>query len=261
MKEVKKKLVIIGAGPAGLTAAYEMLKNSKEYEVTILEAEDTVGGISKTITFDGYKVDTGIHRFFTKNDKIKQIWEELLPLQNKPAYDEIKLNRTRNYQLHGSDPEKEDKSMLIKDRVTRIYYGKKFYDYPVSLNFVTLKNLGFVNIIKVGFSYLKACLIKKEETSLENFFINRFGKVLYSMFFEDYTKKVWGRHPRDISADWGEQRVKGISIFEVLKDGIYKLLGKKNTKNTETSLIEQFVYPKLGAGQIWEEKAKKIFPK
>ena len=258
MKEVKKKLVIIGAGPAGLTAAYEMLRNSKEYEVTILEAEDMVGGISKTITFDGYKVDTGIHRFFTKNDEIKQIWEELLPLQNKPAYDEIKLNRTRNYQLHGSDPEKEDKLMLIKDRVTRIYYGKKFYDYPVSLNFVTLKNLGFVNIIKVGVSYLKACLIKKEETSLENFFINRFGKVLYSMFFEDYTKKVWGRHPRDISADWGEQRVKGISIFEVLKDGIYKILGKKNAKNTETSLIEQFVYPKLGAGQIWEEMAKRI---
>ena len=255
---MKKKLVIIGAGPAGLTAAYEMLKNSKEYEVILLEAEDRVGGISKTVTFNGYRVDTGIHRFFTKNDEVKKIWEDVLPLQNKPAYDDIKLDRKRNYNLQGSDPEQEEKSMLIRDRVTRIYYGKKFYDYPVSLKFTTLKNMGFINIIQAGFSYLKACIIKKEETSLENFFINRFGKVLYSMFFEDYTEKVWGRHPRDISADWGEQRVKGISIFEVIKDAFYKLLGRKNEKNTETSLIEQFVYPKLGAGQIWEEMAKEI---
>lgn len=255
---MKKKLVIIGAGPAGLTAAYEMLKKSKEYEVILLEAEDMVGGISKTVTFDGYRVDTGIHRFFTKNDEVKKIWEDLLPLQNKPAYDDIKLDRKRNYKPQGSNPEQEEKSMLIRDRVTRIYYGKKFYDYPVSLKFSTLKNMGFINIIKAGFSYLKACIIQKEETSLENFFINRFGKVLYSMFFEDYTEKVWGRHPRDISADWGAQRVKGISIFEVIKDAVHKLLGRKNEKNTETSLIEQFVYPKLGAGQIWEEMAKEI---
>ena len=255
---MKKQLVIIGAGPAGLTSAYEMLRNSKEYEVTLLEAEDIVGGISKTITFSGYKVDTGIHRFFTKNDEIKKIWEELLPLQNRPAYDDIKINRQRNYREKGSDPEKEEKSMLIRDRITRIYYGKKFYDYPISLKFSTLKNMGFINIIKVGCSYLKSCIIKKEETTLENFFINRFGKVLYNMFFENYTEKVWGRHPKDISADWGAQRVKGISISEIIKDVINKLLGRKNEKNTETSLIEQFVYPKLGAGQIWEEMAKEI---
>lgn len=255
---MKKKIVIIGAGPAGLTAAYELLKKSTKYEVIVIEADNIVGGISKTVTFDGYRVDTGIHRFFTKNDKVQSIWNELLPLQNKPTYDEIKLDKKREYEENGSNPEEEEKSMLIKDRITRIYYGKKFYDYPVSLNWSTLKNLGFFKIIKAGMSYLKACIIKKEETSLENFFINRFGKVLYQMFFEDYTEKVWGRHPKDISADWGMQRVKGISIAEVIKDVFRKIIGHKNEKNTQTSLIEQFIYPKLGAGQVWEEMANKI---
>lgn len=173
---MKKKLVIIGAGPAGLTAAYEMLKKSKEYEIVLLEAEDNVGGISKTVTFNGYRVDTGIHRFFTKNDEVEKIWEDLLPLQNKPAYDDIKLNRKRNYKLQGSDPEQEEKSMLIRNRVTRIYYGKKFYDYPVSLKFTTLKNMGFINIIKAGFSYLKACIIKKRRDIIRKLFYQSIWK-------------------------------------------------------------------------------------
>lgn len=253
-----KKVVIIGAGPAGLTAAYSLLKNSKDYEVIILEQDNIVGGISKTLKFNGYKIDTGIHRFFTKNDQVEKIWEELLPIQSKPAFDDILLNKQKDFPKKGSNPEKDEKSMLIKERITRIFYGRKFYDYPVNLNMTTIKNMGFFTLIKAGGSYLKACIIKKPETSLENFYINRFGKVLYSMFFESYTEKVWGIHPSKISADWGAQRVKGVSISAVIKDMFKKIFHKKNNHNTETSLIEQFIYPKLGSGQVYEEMAKEI---
>lgn len=147
--------------------------------------------------------------------------------------------------------------MLVRDRVSRIYYLKKFFDYPVSLKLKTFTNMGLIRTIKAGFSYLKSLFIKKEETSLENFYINRFGKVLYSMFFEKYTEKLWGRHPSQISADWGSQRVKGLSITAVLKDGFKKLFRIKS-KNVETSLIEQFWYPKYGPGQLWETLASEF---
>ena len=128
----KKQVVIIGAGPAGLTTAYYLLKNSDKYDVIILEKESILGGISKTIEFDGYKIDTGIHRFFTKNDEVESIWEEVLPIQGSPSYDDILLERNKPYSDGGPDPETDDLTMLIKDRITRIYYGRKFYDYPVS---------------------------------------------------------------------------------------------------------------------------------
>lgn len=255
----RKNITIIGAGPAGLTTAYYLLKqNRKNYNITILEQDKKVGGISKTINFNGYKMDTGIHRFFTKNKEVKDIWESLLPLQSSPAYDDILLNRNKKFKKTGSNPETEEKSMLIKDRTTRILYQRKFYDYPVTLNLTTIKNMGPLTLLKAGFSYLKALIIKRKENSLEDFFINRFGKVLYSMFFESYTEKVWGIHPSKISADWGVQRIKGISIKTIIKDIINKSLKRKNSKNTETSLIEQFIYPKLGAGQIYEEMQKEI---
>ena len=180
------------------------------------------------------------------------------PSYSRESYDDILLERNKPYSDGGPDPETNDLTMLIKDRITRIYYGRKFYDYPVSLNMTTITNMGFFTLIKAGFSYLKSCLFKLPETSLENFYINRFGKVLYSMFFESYTEKVWGVHPSKISADWGSQRVKGLSITAVIKDVFKKAFGKKNNKNTETSLIEQFIYPKLGSGQVYEEMAKKI---
>ncbi len=254
----KKNVIIVGAGPAGLTTAYYLLKNSDKYNVTILEKDSIIGGISKTVEFDGYKIDTGIHRFFTKNDEVEKIWLDCLPLQGKPAYDDKLLNVDKPYVEGGPDPEKEDKTMLIKNRITRIFYGRKFYDYPVSLNMTTIKNMGFFTLMKAGFSYLKSCIHKLPETSLENFYINRFGKVLYSMFFESYTEKVWGIHPSKISADWGSQRVKGLSITAVIKDMFKRLFKKKDNKNTETSLIEQFIYPKLGSGQVYEEMANKI---
>ena len=148
-------------------------------------------------------VDTGIHRFFSKDDRINNIWLEVLPIQGKNSYDDIKLeNHTKNLQKNGPDPEQEDNVMLLRDRITRIYYDKKFFDYPVSLNFTTIKNLGLFKMFVAGVSYLKSCVLKKKETNLENFYINRFGKVLYATFFENYTEKVWGIHPSKISADW-----------------------------------------------------------
>lgn len=252
-----KKVVIIGGGPAGLTAAYELLKSSKDLEVVILEEQKQVGGISKTIKYKGNRMDLGGHRFFSKSEKVNEFWNEIMPLQGKPSFDDKKLKRKKKLSKNGPDPEKENNVMLIRERVSRIYYLKRFFDYPISLKLQTLKNMGFVRTIQSGFSYLKSLLIKKKEDSLENFYINRFGKKLYSMFFEGYTEKLWGRHPKEISADWGAQRVKGISIIAVLKDAFNKLFHIKS-KEQETSLIEEYYYPKFGPGQLWEQVAKEI---
>ncbi len=252
---MKKKVIILGAGPAGLTAGYYLLKNSKDYEVIIVEKDTLVGGISKTINYSGNRMDLGGHRFFTKEKQINNIWQEILPVQGKGSYDDILLKSNKNFSPKGPNPEKEDKVFLIRNRVSRIYYSKKFFDYPVNLSFNTIKNLGLIKTIQSGFSYLKSILVKKEETNLENFYINRFGKKLYSIFFEGYTEKLWGRNPKNIDASWGKQRVKGISIKEVLKDYFCRLLKIKN-KSKETSLIESYYYPKYGPGQMYEEIAK-----
>lgn len=249
-----KKVIIIGAGPAGLTAGYELLKDNEEYEVVILEEDKQVGGISKTVRYNGNRMDIGGHRFFSKDENVMKFWEDLMPIQGAPSYDDKKLNREKPLKEGGPNPEKEDKVMLVRDRVSRIYYLKKFFDYPVSLKLETFTNMGLVRTIKSGFSYLKSIFVKKEETSLENFYINRFGKVLYGMFFEKYTEKLWGRHPSVISADWGSQRVKGLSITAVIKDMFRKIFNPKS-KKVETSLIEQFWYPKYGPGQLWETLA------
>lgn len=253
-----KNVIIIGAGPAGLTAGYELLKQAPNtYQVTILEESDAIGGISRTVQYNGHRMDIGGHRFFSKDQSVTNWWNEMLPTQGAPSFDDQLLGREKPLVPGGPNPEKEDKVMLIRQRVSRIYYRKKFFDYPVSLKLQTIKNMGFVTTIKAGFSYLKTIVVKKPEDSLENFYINRFGKVLYSMFFEGYTEKLWGRHPSEISADWGAQRVKGLSIRAVLKDMFSKVFGNKNRK-VETSLIEEFVYPKLGPGQLWETVAEEI---
>ena len=252
-----KRVVIIGAGPAGLTAAYELLKNSKDYNVEILEENGQVGGISKTINYKGNRMDLGGHRFFSKSDRVNEFWNEVMPIQGKPSFDDKKLKRKKKFQKGGPDPEKEDNVMLVRERVSRIYYLKKFFDYPITLKFETLKNMGFVRTMQSGFSYLKSLVFKKKEDSLEDFYVNRFGRKLYSMFFEGYTEKLWGRHPKEISADWGAQRVKGISIMAVLKDGFRKILHIK-TDSQETSLIEEYYYPKFGPGHLWEKVAKDV---
>lgn len=253
-----KKVVIIGAGPAGLTATYELLKEEGKYDVTILEETNEIGGISRTVRYNGQRMDIGGHRFFSKDDRIMKLWSEIMPLQGKNSFDDEKLGRVKQLNKGGPDPEKEDKVMLVRNRVSRIYYLKKFFDYPISMKKETFTNMGSVRTIKAGFSYLKTVFIKRKENSLEDFYINRFGKVLYSMFFEKYTEKLWGRHPSQISADWGAQRVKGLSIKAVIKDMFSKVFGKKEASKVETSLIEKFWYPKYGPGQLWETLARTV---
>lgn len=251
-----KKVIIIGAGPAGLTAGYELLRQSKDYEVVILEESQEIGGISRTVRYNGNRMDIGGHRFFSKNAEVMKWWSDMMPMQGAPSFDDKVLDREVPLQEGGPDPEKEDRVMLTRNRVSRIYYNKKFFDYPVKLNWNTIRNMGFVTTLKAGCSYLAAMLHKKKEDSLENFYINRFGRKLYSMFFEGYTEKLWGRHPREISADWGAQRVKGLSVVAILKDIFSKLFGVKN--KVETSLIEEFYYPKYGPGQLWETVAEEF---
>lgn len=230
-KARKENIVIVGAGPAGLTAGLSLLRSAPErFQVTILEASDTVGGISKTVNVRGNRMDMGGHRFFSKSDRVNAFWESLCPLQ-------------------GAVPSERENEMLLRKRVSRIFYRGKFFDYPITLKPLTFRNLGLRRTVQAGCGYLAAVCRKREETSLENFYINRFGKPLYRMFFADYTAKVWGRTPAEISADWGAQRVKGVSVKEVLKNA----LGGK--KSTEASLIEQFKYPKYGPGQLWETAA------
>ena len=246
---MKKKALIIGAGPAGLTAAYELLKKGNDIEVVVFEESDCFGGISRTVEYKGNRMDMGGHRFFSKIPEVNAWWDQILPMQGAPSYDDLELDREVPLEKNGPDPEKEDRVMLTRHRVSRILFDDKFYDYPVSLKPETLKNMGFFTTIKVGFSYLASLLHKRPDDNLENFYINRFGKKLYSMFFEYYTENLWGRHPREIDASWGAQRVKGLSIVAILQD----IFGKM-----ETSLIEQFKYPKLGPGELWEVTASEV---
>ena len=244
------KVVIIGAGPAGITAAYELVKKHQGNEVVVLEESNRIGGISQTVRYNGNRMDIGGHRFFSKSKRVTDWWYEIMKPQSAASIDDKILKREKEYSETGADPEKEDNVMLKRHRVSRIYYKNKFFDYPVTMKTETIKNMGFATTIQAGFSYMGSVFHKLPEDSLENFYINRFGKKLYSMFFEGYTEKVWGRHPSRISADWGSQRVKGLSITAVIKDMLTKVTGSK--KEVETSLIEEFYYPKFGPGQLWE---------
>lgn len=261
---MKKRAIIIGAGPAGLTAAYELLKTTDIIPI-IYEKEDFAGGISRTYDFNGNKMDMGGHRFFSKDDRVMNWWKNILPVQGELSYDDKLLNREipLSDDTNAPDPENNDRVMLVRRRVSRIFYLKSFFDYPVSLNMQTIKNLGILRMAKIGFSYIKAMMFPiKNEKTLEEFMINRFGRELYLTFFKDYTEKVWGVKCSDIPADWGAQRIKGISIMNILKDIFKKAFAKKDTsieqKDTETSLIEQFLYPKFGPGHLWEQVAEDI---
>lgn len=256
--ENKKTAIIIGAGPAGLCAAYNLLTETDVVPI-ILEESEFIGGISRTIEYNGNRMDIGGHRFFSKSEEVNEFWAKFMPTQGAPSKDDIILG-TQNKKLaeNGPDPEKEDKVMLVRNRVSRIYYLKKFFDYPISLKLKTFTNMGFCRTMKAGFGYIHSAIFKKEEDSLANFYINRFGKPLYEMFFEDYTEKLWGVNPKNIDPSWGAQRVKGLSLRKAVADMITKPFRKKDAKNVETSLIEQYIYPKKGPGQLWEAVAEEI---
>ncbi len=246
---MSENAVIIGAGPAGLTAAYTLLKET-DIKPIVIEKEDYVGGISRTAEHNGNRIDIGGHRFFSKSKEVTDLWKELMPLQGAPSFDDKVLGRDVELSPGGPDPETEDEVFLQRNRVSRIFYLRKFFDYPISIKPQTVFNLGIWNTFKAGVGYIWSCIFKRKENNLEDFMINRFGRTLYGMFFKDYTEKVWGRAPADISADWGEQRIKGLSLMKALTSAVKKFLHIGGA--VETSLIESFNYPKKGPGQLWE---------
>ncbi|MFC2084972.1 NAD(P)/FAD-dependent oxidoreductase [Bacteroidota bacterium] len=259
----KKTAIIIGAGPAGLTAAYELLHKS-DIKPLIFEETPYIGGLSKTINYRGNRIDIGPHRFFSKSDRVVDWWLNIFPLQGTPTKEDIILERDSilSNDKNAPDPEKSDLVMLIRKRLTRIYFLRSLFNYPISLNWNTLKNLGFLRIIKISISYFRARIFRmKNEKNLQDFLINRFGRELYLTFFKDYTEKVWGVPCTEIKPEWGFQRIKGLSITKALAHAVKNIVKKEKSvdqKSTETSLIEKFMYPKFGPGQLWEEVARQI---
>ncbi len=263
MSSRQRTAVIIGAGPAGLTAAYELLART-DIKPVILEATSDLGGISKTVNYKGNRIDIGGHRFFSKSDRVMRWWYDILPLQGKPARDDLLCGRQvpLSTEPNAPDPEMTDNVMLTRERVSRIFFLKKFFDYPLSLRYDTLAGLGLLRTGKITTSYLRSWVAPiKPERSLEDFFINRFGRELYATFFRDYTQKVWGVPCSQISSEWGEQRVKSLSIKRAITDAAKAVLARDHNlmqKETETSLIRRFLYPKLGPGQMWTEVARLV---
>ena len=271
-----KTAIIIGAGPAGLTAAYELLTRTDIIPI-ILEKSGDIGGISKTVNYKGNRIDIGGHRFFSKSDRVMQWWMNIMPIQ--PTVDK---EFTVTYRRHSrtikaeeplpkyNDNESSDLVMLVRRRLSRIYFLRKFFTYPIQLSLDTLKKLGLARTMGILVSYIKSRLFPRmPEKSLEDFFINRFGDKLYRLFFKDYTEKVWGVPCTKISAEWGAQRIKGISIGKAIAHALKSMKPKKasgenndiSQKGTETSLIEKFLYPKFGPGQLWEEVARQVVEK
>lgn len=246
-----KTAIVIGAGPAGLTAAHELVaKGEGAWRILVLEESSALGGISRTVVHGDCRIDIGGHRFFSKSKEVNDLWTRLMPIQGSPAKDDILLHRSCHVEVGGPDPERADRVMLRRRRISRIYYLRHFFDYPISIRPATFLAMGLVRTWKAGWSYLYSAVVKRSEKSLEDFYINRFGRVLYSMFFEDYTEKLWGVHPSRISPEWGAQRVKGLSLWKAILNVFIPKGGKR-----ETSLIEEFIYPKKGPGQLWETLA------
>jgi protoporphyrinogen oxidase len=260
------RAIIIGAGPAGLTAAYELLTRAGIQPV-VIEKSEYMGGIARTVNYKGNRIDIGGHRFFSKSDRVMEWWLQMLPLQasesSPTAIQYHRMEQAISPCASGPDPAAVDRVMLLRARKSRIYYLRRFFDYPISLSSDTLLKLGLRRTFKIGVSYVQSALFPlKEEKTLEQFFINRFGVELYSTFFKPYTEKVWGVPCDRISAEWGAQRIKGLSVWSTLVYALRKVFKNGNSdiaqKGTETSLIEQFLYPKFGPGQMWNEVARRI---
>ncbi len=266
---MRRTALIIGAGPAGLTAAFEFLKRS-DIQPIVLEKSGDIGGISRTVRYKGNRMDIGGHRFFSKSDRVMKWWMEVMPLEARKSEGDSHTityqRQTRDVPAPAAAPvaAEVDRVMLIRNRKSRIYFLRQFFDYPIKLSGDTLKRLGPVRTMKIGVSYAQSALRQvKPERTLEQFLINRFGRELYLTFFKSYTEKVWGVPCDRISAEWGAQRIKGLSILTALKHFVKSAFAKKSggdiaQKNTETSLIEKFMYPKLGPGQLWEYVAEDV---
>ena len=259
-----KRAIIIGAGPAGLTAAYELLTRAGIQPI-VLEKSEFMGGLSRTVNYKGNRIDIGGHRFFSKSDRVMQWWLRMLPLEAASTDPAIITyhHMHRPVPQDAAPPANPDQVMLLRPRRSRIYYLRRLFAYPISLSLDTLRKLGIARTLRIGASYLHRSLFPlRPEKTLEDFFINRFGDELYRTFFKSYTEKVWGVPCAAISAEWGAQRIKGLSIREVLRHGLRKLAqrraGDVGQKETQTSLIEQFLYPKFGPGQMWDEAARRI---
>jgi protoporphyrinogen oxidase len=261
-----KIAVIAGAGPAGLTAALELLRRS-DITPIVIEPDSQVGGISKTINYRGNRMDLGGHRFFSKSDWVMRWWQEILPVAEgeTPPSRALRIHyqgQSRDLMPAGIAPASSDAVMLVRQRLSRIFYRRRFFDYPLTLNASTVKNLGLVEALKIGLSYGQAQLKSRSpETTLEDFLINRFGTRLYRTFFKDYTEKVWGVPCEEISAEWGAQRIKGLSVAKAIAHALaspFRNPSDAAQKGTETSLIERFLYPKLGPGQMWEEVSRRV---
>ncbi|MEI8229681.1 MAG: NAD(P)/FAD-dependent oxidoreductase [Candidatus Peregrinibacteria bacterium] len=280
--------IIAGAGPAGLTAAYELLKRTDIHPI-VCEETETIGGISQTYVYKGNRIDIGGHRFFSKSDRVMKWWFNILPPQGKPSADTIEKHHEIEYVAESileylcpecistpsaqstiptsvlrtsPDPETENDVLLQRPRLSRIYHRHHFFPYPISITLSVAFRLGFFNTFMITLSYMKAQLFPlKDETYLDAFFRNRFGRRLYETFFRDYTEKVWGIPCSQIRADWGAQRIKGLSLRRAVLHALQDLLSsefKKKQQERETSLISRFYYPKFGPGQMWETVAAQI---
>ncbi len=223
-----KKVVIIGGGPAGLTASYQLSK--VQVKSLVLEKDQTMGGLSKTINYRNYYFDIGGHRFFTKIREVDNIWQEVL-----------------------SD------DFLRRKRLSRIYYNKKFFYYPLRA-FNALFGLGLWNSFLIVASYVRAKLTSaKPEKNFEDWVSKRFGKRLYNIFFKTYTEKVWGIPCTEIRAEWAAQRIKGLSLMTALKNALIKSSNRIGDKRKVIkTLIEEFNYPKYGPGMMWKAVADRI---
>ncbi len=261
-----ERAILIGAGPAGLTAALEMVRRTNIQPI-ILESTDYIGGIARTVNYKGNRIDIGGHRFFSKSDRVMKWWLDILPIEagadaGSIAYQGQRRSLENPNTANGTG--NADRVMLVRNRRSRIYFLRQFFDYPLKLSAETLRKLGILRTFKIGVSYSAAVVrpIPKEK-SLEDFLINRFGRELYRTFFQRYTEKVWGVPCNQISAEWGAQRIKGLDIVKVLKNALKKMMPAKSNgdvsqKNVETSLIERFLYPKYGPGQLWETVAEMV---
>lgn len=228
MRNSETEVVIIGAGPAGLTAAYELCK--EEIGSIVLEKDKVVGGISRTVNYKGYLFDIGGHRFFTKVGLVDQFWRDVLP----------------------------EEDFLKCPRLSRIYYNGKFYSYPIQAS-NALQNLGVWNSTLVLLSYLKARFFPlPEEKTFEDWVYNRFGQRLYEMFFKTYTEKVWGMPCKEISADWAAQRIKGLSLSAAVKNALLPPRESGNKEKVIKTLIDTFHYPRRGPGMMWEQVVEKV---